>query len=207
MTRAMGDIEAKKDGLRYRGNPNVVISTPEIKQFRMQDEYDFLIMGSDGIFDKLSNEKCCKIVWETFRKAFASRDHPLHLSSANAVEGILKSACHAKTSDNVSAILICFKGLKKRLRFDLANHCRTLGTHYKPEDYNLLEAEKHLIKQLAYEIKDIAHIPYNSEAELRRKNMPVAIRLGLPNCDLVEQDIRDLPVGVSMARIRRLQAE
>ena len=40
----------------------------------------------------------------------------------------------------------------KRLRYDLASHCRNLGKHYKPQDYNFVDAEKHLIKQLAYEI-------------------------------------------------------
>jgi protein phosphatase 2C family protein 2/3 len=37
------------------GNPNVIIAVPEIKSFKIGADHDFIIMASDGIFDKLSN--------------------------------------------------------------------------------------------------------------------------------------------------------
>ena len=46
-----GDIEAKDP--RYGGNPGVVIATPDIKTFKIQDSYDFILMGCDGVFEKL----------------------------------------------------------------------------------------------------------------------------------------------------------
>jgi protein phosphatase PTC2/3 len=33
----------------------VVIATPEIKSFRITDDHDFIVIASDGIYDKLSN--------------------------------------------------------------------------------------------------------------------------------------------------------
>ena len=51
--RTFGDIDAKIE--KRGGNPYVVIATPEIKSFRIAEEHDFIVIASDGIFDKLSN--------------------------------------------------------------------------------------------------------------------------------------------------------
>lgn len=53
VSRTFGDIEAKV--ARYGGNPNVIIAEPEIKSFKIKDEYDYILLGCDGIYDKLSN--------------------------------------------------------------------------------------------------------------------------------------------------------
>jgi protein phosphatase 2C family protein 2/3 len=53
VSRTFGDVEAKMT--KYGGNPNVVIATPEIKSFRITKDHDFIVLGCDGIFDKLSN--------------------------------------------------------------------------------------------------------------------------------------------------------
>ena len=53
MARTIGDAEAKLT--KFGGNPNAVIATPDIKSFALKSEYDFIILGSDGIFDKLAN--------------------------------------------------------------------------------------------------------------------------------------------------------
>lgn len=54
MSRAFGDIEAKHPYLG--GNPNVLTAVPEIRCFEINHETDFLIMGCDGIFEKLTND-------------------------------------------------------------------------------------------------------------------------------------------------------
>jgi protein phosphatase 2C family protein 2/3 len=53
VARTFGDPEAKIKALN--GNPNVIIHNPEIKQFKIQKEHDFIVLGCDGIFDKLDN--------------------------------------------------------------------------------------------------------------------------------------------------------
>ena len=53
VSRTFGDIEAKRT--KYGGNPKVVIAPPDIKCFKIEDNYDFIILGCDGIFDKLEN--------------------------------------------------------------------------------------------------------------------------------------------------------
>ena len=51
VSRTFGDIEAKIE--KRGGNPNVVVAIPDIKSFKITEEHDFIIMGSDGIYDKI----------------------------------------------------------------------------------------------------------------------------------------------------------
>lgn len=54
VSRTFGDIEAKLE--KYGGRAGVIIAQPEIASFNLQDDlHDFIILGCDGIFDRLSN--------------------------------------------------------------------------------------------------------------------------------------------------------
>ena len=53
VSRTFGDAEAKL--AKFGGNPKVVIAEPEIKSFKITKDHDFIVLGCDGIFDKLSN--------------------------------------------------------------------------------------------------------------------------------------------------------
>ena len=44
VSRTIGDLEAKSQ--KHGGNPNVVICEPEIKVFKLKEEYDFIILSS-----------------------------------------------------------------------------------------------------------------------------------------------------------------
>ena len=63
VSRTFGDIEAKV--ARYGGNPNVIVAEPDIKAFKIKDEYDYILLGCDGIFDKLSNRDLIDQIWTT----------------------------------------------------------------------------------------------------------------------------------------------
>lgn len=39
----------------YGGNPRVVIATPEIDVYPLSPDLDYIMLGSDGIFDHLEN--------------------------------------------------------------------------------------------------------------------------------------------------------
>lgn len=47
VSRAFGDVEAKLS--EFQGNPNVIISTPEIKSFKLNSKVDFIILGCKKI--------------------------------------------------------------------------------------------------------------------------------------------------------------
>ena len=46
------------------GKEGVIIAKPDIKQFNVLPEHDFIVIGCDGIFDKLSNKEVVDIVWK-----------------------------------------------------------------------------------------------------------------------------------------------
>ena len=54
VSRTFGDALAKTVFLG--GNPKVIIAKPEIKQFQIQSNHDFIVTGSDGVFDSLINQ-------------------------------------------------------------------------------------------------------------------------------------------------------
>jgi len=55
VSRAFGDIEAKNP--KFGGNPGVLIAKPEITTLKINKDHDFIVLGSDGIYDKLSNDE------------------------------------------------------------------------------------------------------------------------------------------------------
>lgn len=64
VARTFGDIEAKLP--RFGGNPNVIICEPEIRSFKLQENhFDFIVVGCDGIFDRLNNRDVIDTVWES----------------------------------------------------------------------------------------------------------------------------------------------
>lgn len=62
VSRTFGDIEAKRP--RYGGNPNVIICDPEIRVFKLKDNFDFFLIGCDGIFERMSNKQIIDCVWD-----------------------------------------------------------------------------------------------------------------------------------------------
>lgn len=41
----------------------MITSEPEIKHFKISPSHDFIVMGSDGLFDKLTNSEIVQEVW------------------------------------------------------------------------------------------------------------------------------------------------
>ena len=108
VSRTFGDAEAKTE--KYGGNPNVVIATPEIKSFKIAKDHDFIVMGSDGIFDKLSNKEAIQCVWNSVKNELALN---VHQQCAIGIETILKNSLMRRSLDNVTTLIIGFVNFKK----------------------------------------------------------------------------------------------
>lgn len=72
VSRTIGDIEAKD--IRYGGNPKCVIATPDIKSFKIKNNYDYIILGCDGVFEKLDNKQVINASWDAARCDFQNDD-------------------------------------------------------------------------------------------------------------------------------------
>lgn len=104
VSRTFGDIEAKVE--KYGGNPKVVVSTPDIKSFKIGKDHDFIVLGCDGIFDKLSNKDAIQCVWNSVKEDLALN---IHHQCAVGIETILKNSLMRRSLDNVTAVIIAFE--------------------------------------------------------------------------------------------------
>jgi len=63
VSRTFGDPHAKFE--RYGGNPRVVSATPDITNVRIDlQKHDFIVIASDGIFDRMTSEEVISLVWD-----------------------------------------------------------------------------------------------------------------------------------------------
>lgn len=112
VSRTFGDVEAKI--AKFGGNPKVVIAEPEIKSFKITKEHDFIVLGCDGIFDKLNNPDTIACAWNSVRdNKHLGHASNVHKQSGMAVEYILKNSLLRRTLDNVTVVLIAFSSFKR----------------------------------------------------------------------------------------------
>ena len=112
VSRTIGDIDAKMS--KYGGNPNVIISTPEIFSFELNSAHDFIFLGciinniiGDGIYDSMTNDNIGKSILTTLKTGNDS----IHKLSGKAVEEVIRLSMLNKTLDNVTGVLIVFKNI------------------------------------------------------------------------------------------------
>jgi protein phosphatase 2C family protein 2/3 len=110
VSRAFGDFDAKL--VRFGGNPNVLIAVPEVKSFRIHSDADFLVVGSDGIFEKIENREIVNFIYQAGR---CSGEESFSGKIAKGVEKVLVEAMIRGSSDNLTAVVIAFKGFCKEV--------------------------------------------------------------------------------------------
>ena len=108
VSRTIGDIEAKDP--KFGGNPNVIISIPEIKYFDNTDKNDFILIFCDGVYEKLKNQDIIDCIWKEIKtKKFAD----IHNMAGYTIEKLINKCMLHDSSDNLTAIMICLKSYDK----------------------------------------------------------------------------------------------
>ena len=141
VSRTFGDIEAKRQ--RYGGNPNVIVCEPEIKTFKLKNNFDFFLIGCDGIFERLDNKQTIESVWNRIseqttnrtydnlsptnvsqrnqqKKMGAQRSNNFfydeHIAAAEGVEIALREAAASRSLDNITVLILGLKNLKTTIK-------------------------------------------------------------------------------------------
>ena len=144
--RTFGDIEAKLEKLD--GNARVVVADPDVTAFRIdRNKHDFIVIGCDGIFDKLENRDCVHLVWQAClmeetgteplvnavdeeiignAKQAKTQDERRHKLAGLAVDSILKTCAMRRSCDNITSVVIAFDNFYRRL-----DECK-LGSSHGP---------------------------------------------------------------------------
>jgi serine/threonine protein phosphatase PrpC len=106
ISRAFGDADAKLEC--FGGIRGVVIAEPDVKSFRISKKYDFILIASDGVFDKLTNSDAIRAVWT----AVGTSCLTFHGACGEGAQTVLEEALRRTSLDNVSVVLVAFKPLR-----------------------------------------------------------------------------------------------
>lgn len=105
--RSFGDVESKEPSLG--GKPGVIIAVPEIKVLKITSDLDFLILASDGVFDKLENDEVVSTCWKGIEKAVNADEKTVERACEVSVDDLIHQCLQRRVQDNVSVIMISFK--------------------------------------------------------------------------------------------------
>lgn len=111
--RTIGDFEAKIESLG--GNPSVIIPTPEVTEFMIHSEHDFIILGCDGVFDRFTTSQLVDHVWSSPSMSEGRKAKNKHQIAANLVDSVLEETFQRKAWDNITVVMICFQNLFKQI--------------------------------------------------------------------------------------------
>ena len=105
VSRTFGDITTKEP--KFGGKKGVVVAEPDIVELDLNESYNFMMIGCDGIFDVMSNTEildCIHIVL----KLNKNNDKKINELCGDFADMIVKSALAKESFDNVSCIVIAF---------------------------------------------------------------------------------------------------
>ena len=51
----------------------MIVCEPELKVFKLQDNFDFFLVGCDGIFERLTNKQIIDCVWDRISEQTTTR--------------------------------------------------------------------------------------------------------------------------------------
>eukprot|EP00828_Plagiopyla_frontata_P030265 TRINITY_DN3936_c0_g1_i3.p2 TRINITY_DN3936_c0_g1~~TRINITY_DN3936_c0_g1_i3.p2 ORF type:complete len:188 (-),score=27.26 TRINITY_DN3936_c0_g1_i3:71-634(-) len=104
LSRALGDLEYKKNNSKSRGE-QLISCIPDIIERNIDNNFEFILMGCDGVFEILSNDSLVEYI----RNQLRSTDGDLESAIENLLEQILApNTSQGVGCDNMSAIIIKF---------------------------------------------------------------------------------------------------
>lgn len=108
VTRSFGHIDAKLP--EYEGNPGVLLSSPEIKSFKIRPEQDFIVVASASVYKKLSNVEVVQIILNNLSN---KEENQVDKGLVLAIDQIFREAIKRGCEDNMTVVIVVLKGIKK----------------------------------------------------------------------------------------------
>jgi len=111
---------------KYGGNPRCIVADPDIYRVKPDRETDFLMMGSDGIFDKMSSRETADAFWSE-AKLQTTRDTDCtfeHVSDCcgKGTDRVLRKAMEVESMDNISVVVLSYPNFQETLSQMTSNH-------------------------------------------------------------------------------------
>ena len=51
----------------------MIVCDPEIRSFKLKNNFDFFMIGCDGIFERLGNKDCIDAIWNRIDQQISSK--------------------------------------------------------------------------------------------------------------------------------------
>ncbi|KAG0464279.1 hypothetical protein HPP92_020348 [Vanilla planifolia] len=111
LSRAIGDLPFKRYG---------VISVPEVTDWQHVSKNDsFLIAASDGVFEKMTTQEVCEVLWNE-KPGKSMMPSCMHSLSSSCADCIVNTAFERGSMDNLAAVVVPlgFTGVSDSIRQD-----------------------------------------------------------------------------------------
>ena len=90
----------------------IISSYPDIVSFKYQKNHDFILIGSQIIFEKITFDKICRGIYETMKKCIR-KHRSFEMFLGCVVKDIIKTCLSMGITAKISCIFICFEPMKK----------------------------------------------------------------------------------------------
>ena len=91
----------------------IISSFPDIISFKYKkNKHDFIFIGCNIIFQKLTNNKICKSIYDTMKKCI-KKHRSFELFLGWVIKDIIKMCIEEGITTNISCLFICFNSLKQ----------------------------------------------------------------------------------------------
>ena len=121
----------------------MIVCEPEIKIFKLKNNFDFFLIGCDGIFERLDNKQTIECVWNRISEQTTNRTYDNlsptnisqrnqqkkmggqrsnnffydeHIAAAEGVEIALREAAASRSLDNITVLILGLKNLKTTIK-------------------------------------------------------------------------------------------
>ena len=103
---------AQNDSNNKTKKIEIVSSYPDIISFKhKKNKHDFIFIGCCQIFQKITNDKICKCVYDTMKKCI-KKHRSFELFLGCVIKDIIKMCISAGVKRNISCLFICFSSIK-----------------------------------------------------------------------------------------------
>ncbi|KAK7393502.1 hypothetical protein VNO78_22060 [Psophocarpus tetragonolobus] len=189
ITRAIGDVLFKSYG---------VISAPEVTDWQPLTANDsYLVVASDGVFEKISVQDVCDLLWEVHR--FSNMRSECTPSSAYSLADLIVNNAFKKGSmDNVAAVVIPLESVKFS-----ANSLRRSYNGKRDADFPLFGLQETASKSSVNDIaSDLVHLEHPHLVDTTKfKRILVEVKDGDFGCFYLSENLDEPEDSKQIAKI------
>ncbi|CAJ2627806.1 unnamed protein product [Trifolium pratense] len=178
ITRAIGDVFFKSYG---------VISVPEVTDWQPLTANDsYLVAASDGVFEKLSVQDVCDLLWEVHRFS-DMRSECTSSSSYSLADFIINTALKKGSMDNMAAVVVPLESAKSS-----ANSLRRSYTENEDAGFPLFGLQESAYRSSANDItSDLLHLEHPHLLDTKFKRILVEVKHGDFGCFYLSENLDD----------------